>query len=84
MRKNYQMKPRERIPRATAKPSKVEKSEAEFRVWCESCCIRVAPNEEKAVVEGKSYHPGCYSKLMLRQATQVAGNGTEVSVGSAS
>jgi len=35
----------------------------EFRIWCECCCIRVAPNEEKTVVRGKTYHPMCYSKL---------------------
>jgi hypothetical protein len=37
--------------------------QAEFRVWCESCCVRVAPNEEREVVRGKTYHPNCYSKL---------------------
>jgi len=37
--------------------------QVEFRVWCESCCVRVAPNEEREVVGGKTYHPNCYSKL---------------------
>jgi hypothetical protein len=41
----------------------VESASAEFRVWCESCCIRVAPNEVRTVVRGKTYHPNCYSKL---------------------
>jgi len=41
----------------------LESASAEFRVWCESCCIRVAPNEERTVVRGKTYHPNCYSKL---------------------
>jgi hypothetical protein len=35
----------------------------EFRVWCEQCCIRIAPHEERTVAGEKSYHPRCYSKL---------------------
>jgi hypothetical protein len=38
-------------------------AEPEFKVWCESCCIRVAPNEQRIVVHGKTYHSLCYSKL---------------------
>ncbi|HYR41505.1 MAG TPA: hypothetical protein VER98_00645 [Terriglobia bacterium] len=45
------------------KAVKVENPSAEFKVWCESCCIRVAPNEERTVVGGKTYHSHCYSKL---------------------
>jgi hypothetical protein len=45
------------------KTAKIVNTVDEFRVWCESCCIRVAPNEERAVVHGKTYHPNCYSKL---------------------
>jgi hypothetical protein len=44
-----------------------KKSEAptiEFRVWCEHCCIRIAPQEERADIGGKAYHPACYSKLV--------------------
>ena len=52
------------------KVSKVAKP-VEFRVWCESCCVRVAPNEERAVVDGKTYHPNCYSKLGLSRKTDV-------------
>jgi hypothetical protein len=39
---------------------KIEKAEvkpAEFRVWCDCCSIRIAPNED-----GKTYHGRCYSK----------------------
>ncbi len=46
--------------------TKVEKTAikpAEFRVWCERCSIRIAPNEEQAVVRGKTYHARCHSKL---------------------
>jgi len=43
--------------------AKVENVSAELRVWCESCCIRIAPNEERTVVRGKTYHSHCYSKL---------------------
>jgi len=44
------------------KVAKVENRSAEFKVWCETCCIRVAPNEERTVVQGKTYHTRCYSK----------------------
>jgi hypothetical protein len=35
----------------------------EFRVWCEGCCIRIAPHEERTAAGGKNYHPRCYSRL---------------------
>jgi len=49
---------------------KVKKQETpvtvtEFRVWCEHCCIRIAPHEERTIASDKSYHPRCYSKLPL-------------------
>ena len=43
--------------------AKSDSIKAEFRIWCESCSIRVAPNEQRIVVAGKIYHPNCYSKL---------------------
>jgi hypothetical protein len=45
------------------KAAKAESTNADFKIWCESCCIRVAPNEQRTVVRGKTYHPHCYSKL---------------------
>jgi len=45
---------------------KVEKAEIvnqDFRVWCEHCCIRIAPYEERTAVHDKIYHLRCYSKL---------------------
>ena len=36
---------------------------AEFRIWCEACRIRIAPQEERTIAGGKIYHPHCYSKL---------------------
>jgi len=44
---------------------KIEKADvkpAEFRVWCNCCSIRIAPNEEQIAVDGKFYHKRCYSK----------------------
>ena len=44
---------------------KIEKADVkpvDFRVWCECCSIRIAPNEEQIAVGGKTYHPRCYSK----------------------
>ena len=43
----------------------------ELKVWCESCCIRVAPNEERNVVGRKTYHRHCYSKLSAKPKTKV-------------
>ena len=43
--------------------TKSEVSTAEFRIWCEACCIRIAPHEERTIAGGKIYHPHCYSKL---------------------
>ena len=53
------------------KAAKVENTSAEFKVWCESCCIRVAPNEARTVVRGKTYHPQCYSKLRTKPKVDV-------------
>ena len=44
---------------------KIEKAglkPAEFRVWCDCCSIRIAPNEEQIAMAGKTYHQRCYSK----------------------
>ena len=38
---------------------------AEFRVWCDCCSIRIAPNEEQIAVDSKFYHKRCYSKTFL-------------------
>ena len=46
---------------------KIEKADvkpAEFRVWCDCCSIRIAPNEEQIAVDGKIYHQRCYSKTI--------------------
>jgi hypothetical protein len=47
------------------KVAKTDNSKVEFNIWCERCNIRVAPNEERTVVRGKTYHPACYSKTRL-------------------
>ena len=44
-----------KIENANVKP-------AEFRVWCDCCSIRIAPNEEQTAVDGKTYHQRCYFK----------------------
>ena len=33
------------------------------KVWCVSCYIRIAPNEERIMMGAKAFHTGCYSKL---------------------
>lgn len=45
------------------KVAKVEIASVDFKLWCERCCIRIAPNEERTVSRGKAYHPNCYSKI---------------------
>jgi hypothetical protein len=46
--------------------TKVENVNTEIRVWCESCCIRIAPSEQRTTVRGKTYHSHCYSKLSTK------------------
>jgi len=45
------------------KVEKIPVKITEFKVWCEQCSIRIAPNEEQTTVAGKAYHTRCYSKL---------------------
>ena len=49
--------------------AKAKSPEAEFKVWCKSCCIRVAPNEQRIVVHGNLSH--CYSKLSSKPKDDV-------------
>jgi hypothetical protein len=42
------------------------------KVWCEDCCIRIDPHEERSGVGGKTYHPYCYSKLVPANPTTPA------------
>jgi hypothetical protein len=44
------------------KTDKADVKSSEFRVWCDCCSIRIAPNEEQIAVDGKTYHQRCYSK----------------------
>jgi hypothetical protein len=44
--------------------AKVNNTKVEFKVWCGICHIRLAPNEERARVRGKTYHSSCYSKYL--------------------
>jgi hypothetical protein len=46
------------------KASKAAVSEPEFKIWCEQCSIRIAPNEERIMNNGKIYHTQCHSKLV--------------------
>lgn len=41
----------------------VETVEVPFKIWCERCSIRIAPNEERVSVRDKTYHTNCHSKL---------------------
>ena len=48
------------------KVNKAENTGTDVKVWCEGCSIRVAPNERRTVVDGKTYHSQCYSKLTAK------------------
>ena len=43
--------------------AKVEVPNIALKVWCERCRIRIARNEERSVLNGRTYHTRCYSKL---------------------
>lgn len=32
-------------------------------VWCQRCCIRIAPYDVRKVSHGKDYHRDCFTKL---------------------
>jgi Zn finger protein HypA/HybF involved in hydrogenase expression len=42
----------------------VEVAEVPFKIWCERCSIRIAPNEQRIAVRDKTYHVNCHSKLV--------------------
>jgi hypothetical protein len=46
----------------------------ELRVWCDSCSIRIAPNEEQIAVADKTYHQRCYAKTKPSQAIHIRGH----------
>jgi Zn finger protein HypA/HybF involved in hydrogenase expression len=45
------------------KAAKIKIKTEDFRVWCEYCSIRIAPNEEHTMVRDKAYHVRCHSKI---------------------
>lgn len=53
------------------KVDKINVKVEEFRVWCDSCSIRIAPNEQRVSVKNKTYHQRCYAK---RNGSQEAHN----------
>lgn len=52
------------------KAAKVEVLDT-FKVWCERCSIRIAPNEERVSVRDKTYHSSCHLKLKTRPAAKI-------------
>lgn len=40
--------------------SQTETAASALRVWCDQCGIRIAPQEERTAVKGKTYHPRCH------------------------
>ena len=54
------------------KAVKLEIPVVDFKLWCERCCIRIAPQEERTVMNGKTYHPQCYAKVVVVPLTSKA------------
>jgi hypothetical protein len=50
----------------------METQGTDIRVWCEHCCIRIAPHEERTASRGKTYHSHCYSKLAVTNTDRKA------------
>jgi len=48
------------------KAKTVQNTNQEIGMWCEACCIRIAPNEERTAIHGKPYHLRCYAKLRTK------------------
>ena len=62
------MKPAKRVQDGIS----IESETKDFRVWCEFCCIRIAPHEERITASDKSYHTRCHSKHLAGTAAQKA------------
>lgn len=60
------------------KTTKTALKPQEFRVWCEICSIRIAPNEEQIAVDHKTYHKRCHAKTKPAQAIQRASKDAEI------
>ncbi len=48
----------------------METQGTDIRVWCEHCCIRIAPHEERTASRGKTYHSHCFFKLSATASTR--------------
>jgi hypothetical protein len=44
----------------------------DLRVWCEHCCVRIAPNEERAEAGKKTYHTRCLPKASPKLKSKAA------------
>jgi hypothetical protein len=39
-------------------------------VWCDRCCVRIAPYEQKREMDGKMYHEDCYFKSFANRDSE--------------
>lgn len=44
------------------KVDKFDVKVADLRMWCDTCSIRIAPNEERVAMKSKTYHQRCYER----------------------
>ena len=60
------------------KRTPVKPVETDLKLWCETCCVRIAPNEERVENKGKSYHIRCNPKSprqVKKRAAEAKANG---------
>ena len=57
-------------------PAQKRQPKSDHNLYCDRCCIRIAPGERHLLKEGKTYHFNCYLKVKdsyASQPDQVAG-----------
>ena len=64
------------------KVNKAEVDNGNLKVWCESCSIRIAPNEGRVASDGKIYHQRCYERYCAADSKmRVASDRSETVLG---
>src|SRR3989344_128500 len=60
--KNLKLKDRD-MKKTSSKNDSKSKTVSEKPVWCEKCCLRIAPYDLRTVSHGKDYHRDCYARM---------------------
>lgn len=59
------------------KLAKQIRAAAQPQMWCENCCVRIAPYEDFVTHKKRNLHRQCFQKAKLRAATPTLA-GTEL------